>query len=140
MKKLLLAGLLAVLLTAVPASAQSDFDGTWTIDLTKSVMPTKANVYLLQNGIYQCKSCVPIVNIKADGQDQPVAANPYYDTISIKVVDDRAIEETKKKGGRVVETSKTTVWPDGSSATFEFTDNSHTNSDPVIGKGIRSVA
>src|SRR3984893_3913062 len=98
-------------------------------------MQTKAEVYLLQNGIYQCKSCVPIVNIKADGQDQPVAGNPYYDTISIKVVDDRTIEETKKKGGRVGETSKTTVSPDGSSATFEFTDNSHTNSDPVIGKG-----
>ena len=63
MKKLLLAGVLAALLAAVPARAQSDFDGTWRIDLTKSVMPTKAEAFLLQNGIYQCKSCVPIINI-----------------------------------------------------------------------------
>jgi len=51
MKKLLLAGLVAALLAAVPARAQSDFDGTWRIDLSKSVMPTKAEAFLLQNGI-----------------------------------------------------------------------------------------
>jgi hypothetical protein len=135
MKKIVLIGLLVMLLKPVAAMAQSDFDGTWKIDLAKSVMPAKPDVLLLQNGTYQCKSCVPIINIKADGQDQSVGGNPYYDAISIKVVDDHTIEETKKKGGRVVATSKTTVSPDGSSATFEFTDNSHTNSDPVIGKG-----
>jgi hypothetical protein len=135
MKKLLLAGLLAALLTAVPARAQSDFDGTWRIDLTKSVMQTKAEVYLLQNGIYQCRSCVPIVKIKADGQDQTVAANPHYDALSVKVLDDRSIEETKKKASKVLAISKMIVSPDGGSATFEFTDNSPTNGDPITGKG-----
>jgi hypothetical protein len=135
MKKLLLAGVLAALLAAVPARAQSDFDGTWRIDLTKSVMPTKAEAFLLQNGIYQCKSCVPIINIKADGQDQTVTVNPYCDAISVKVLDDRSIEETQKKTGKVVAISKMIVSPDGRSATFEFTDNSQTNTDPIIGKG-----
>jgi hypothetical protein len=116
MKKLLFVGLLAALLTAVPASAQSDFDGTWRIDLTKSVMQTKAEVYLLQNGIYQCKSCVPIVKIKADGQDQTVAANPHYDALSVKVLDDRSIEETEKKAGKVLAISKMIVSSDGGSA------------------------
>jgi hypothetical protein len=36
-------------------------------------MPTKADVFLLENGIYQCQRCVPVINIKADGQDQSVA-------------------------------------------------------------------
>ena len=85
-------------------------------------MQTKAEVYLLQNGIYQCKSCVPIVNIKADGQDQSIAGNPYYNAISIKIVNDQIIEETQKKNGKIVATSKTTVSPDGNSAIFEFTD------------------
>jgi hypothetical protein len=133
MRKLLLVGLAAFLIP-VSAMAQSDFDGTWKIDLAKSVMSTKPDVLLLQNGTYQCKSCVPIINIKADGQDQSIGGSPYYDAISIKVVDDRTIEETQKKNGKVLATSKTTVSPDGSSATFEFTDNSHTNSDPIIGK------
>jgi hypothetical protein len=47
-------------------------DGAWRIDLSKSVMPTKADVFLLENGIYQCQRCVPVNNIKADGQDQSV--------------------------------------------------------------------
>jgi hypothetical protein len=89
MRKLLLVGLLAALVTPVLARAQSDFDGTWRIDLSKSVMPAKADVFLLQNGTYQCKSCVPIVNIKADGQDQSIAGNPYYDAIGIKIVNEK---------------------------------------------------
>jgi hypothetical protein len=97
MKKIVLIGLLLMLLKPIAAMAQSDFDGTWKIDLAKSVMPAKPDVLLLQNGTYQCKSCVPIINIKADGQDQSVGGNPYYDAISIKVVDDHTIEETKKK-------------------------------------------
>ncbi len=122
MRKLLLVGLLAALVTPALARAQSDFDGTWRIDLSKSVMPAKADVFLLQNGTYQCKSCVPIVNIKADGQDQSIAGNPYYNAISIKIVNDQIIEETQKKNGKIVATSKTTVSPDGNSAIFEFTD------------------
>ena len=112
MKKIVLVGLLVALLIPVTAMAQSDFNGTWKIDLSKSDMRTKQDVFLLQNGIYQCKSCVPIINIKADAQDQSVTGNPYYDAISIEVVDDRTIEESQKKNGKVAATSKITVSPD----------------------------
>jgi hypothetical protein len=56
--------------------------------------------------------------------------------MSIKVVDDRTIEEVDKKGGKIVATSKTVVAPDGKTASFEFTDSSNTNGDPVTGKGM----
>jgi len=59
MKKLLLGGLLMGFLMPVLAIAQSDFDGTWKVDLNKAVMPNEPDVFLLQNGIYQCKTCVP---------------------------------------------------------------------------------
>ena len=134
MRELLLVGLLRALLMPVPARAQSDFDGAWRIDLSKSVMPTKADVFLLQNGIYQCKTCVPIINVKADGQDQSVTGSPYYVAVSVKVLDDRSVEETKRKNGKVVAVSKMVVSPDGSSATFEFTDNTYANGDPIAGK------
>ena len=98
-------------------------------------MPTKADVFLVQNGTYQCKSSVSIINIKADGQDQSIAGSPYYDAISVKVVDDKGIEETEKKNGKVVAISKMVVSPDGSNVTFEFTDNSHANAEPIGGKG-----
>lgn len=135
MKKLFLIGWLMGFLMPVLAIAQSDFDGTWKIDLNKAVMPNDAEVFLLQNGSYQCKTCVPGINVKADGQDHSVSGNPYYDTISIKVLDDRSIERTEKKDGKTVATSKMIVSPDGNTATFEFTESSNTNADPVISQG-----
>jgi hypothetical protein len=135
MKKLLWLGLLVALLMPAVAIAQSAFDGTWKGDLSKSQMPKKPDVYLLQDGMYHCKTCVPPVDVKADGQDHKVTGHPYYDTISIKVVDDRTVEETEKKDGKIVTTSSMMVSPDGKTAHFEFTDSSATNADPVTGKG-----
>src|SRR5271157_3456555 len=130
MKKLLWTGLLVSLLMPVLATAQSGFDGTWKIDMNKAEFPKKPDVYLLQNGMYECKTCVPPVKIKADGQDQTVAGHPYYDVAAIKVISDHEIEETDKKGGKVVATSKTVISADGKTMTFEFSDSSNSNAAP----------
>ncbi len=135
MKRLVQTGLLIALFIPTVAMAQSSFDGTWKIDLSKIELPKKPDVMLLQDGMYQCKTCIPAVNIKADGQDQKVSGDPYVDSMSIKVVDDHTILETDKKGGKTVGTSTTTVSKDGATATFEFTDSSNTNGAPVTGKG-----
>ena len=135
MKKLLFVGLAILLLMPVVASAQNAFDGTWKIDLKKAEFPKKPDVYLLQNGMYQCKTCVPPIDVKADGQDQKVTGHPYYDSVAIKVVNDHEIEETDKKNGKTVATSKMTVSSDGNTLMFSFTDSSNTNADPVTGKG-----
>jgi hypothetical protein len=135
MKRLFQTGLLIALFIPTAAMAQSSFDGTWKIDLSKIELPKKPDVLLLQAGMYQCKTCIPAINIKADGQDQKVSGDPYLDSMSIKVVDDHAIFETDKKGGKTVGTSTTTVSKDGATAAFEFTDSSNTNGAPVTGKG-----
>ena len=127
--------LLLCLLTPGLAMAQSAFDGTWKVDVKTAKFPEKPDVYLLQDGMYHCKTCAPPVDVKADGQDQKVSGHPYYDTKSVKVVDDRTIEETDKKNGKVVVTSKTWVSADGNTLMFEFNDGSATNADPVTGKG-----
>jgi len=135
MKKYLLTGLLAAFLAPACAMAQNAIDGTWKIDLSKVQMPSKPDVFLLQNGTYECKTCAPAYGIKADGTDQKVSGHPYYDMVAVKVVDDSSIQSTQKKGGIVVTTSTTTVAADGKTAKFEFTDSSDTSSDPVTGKG-----
>ena len=135
MKKLLFVGLAILLLMPVVASAQNAFDGTWKIDLSKAEFPKKPDLYLLQNGMYQCKTCVPPIDIKADGQDQKVTGHPYFDSMAIKVVNDHEIEETDKKNGKTVATSKMTVSSDGNTLMFSFSDGSNTNADPVTGKG-----
>src|SRR6202044_2370155 len=134
MKKLLWLGLLSFL-TPVLVTAHSAFDGTWKVDMSKVEFPKKPDVYLLQSGMYECKTCVPPIKIKADGQDQTVMGHPYYDTAAIKVVGDHEIEETDKKNGKTVTTTTTTVSADGNTLTFEFSDSSNTNAAPVTGKG-----
>ena len=131
----LLASLLGMCLIPTLAIAQSAFDGTWKIDLNKLQMPKKPDVLLLQNGMYQCKTCVPAVSVKADSTDQPVSGHPYFDTMAVKVVDEHTIQETAKKAGKVVSNSTTTVADDGKTAAFEFTDTSANSPEPVTGKG-----
>ncbi|HEX9201070.1 MAG TPA: hypothetical protein VF865_16035 [Acidobacteriaceae bacterium] len=135
MKKLVLVPL-GALLFALPAIAQSAFDGTWKIDMSKVAFPKKPDVFVLDKGMYACTSCTPPYNIKADGSDQAVTGHPYTDSIAIKVVSDHQIEETDKKGGKVVATSTSTASADGKTIAFTFTDSSNSNGGaPVTGKG-----
>ena len=136
MHKRLVFWLAGAILVSVPALAQSAFDGTWKFNLNDAQFSKKPDVFVLKDGRYQCKTCVPPIDVKADGTDQPVTGHPYFDSVAIKVVDDRTVEETDKKGGKTVTTAKTVVSPDGKSATFEFSDSSNTTGDPVTGKGI----
>jgi hypothetical protein len=129
------------LLFPIAALADGPFDGTWKVDMSKVQMPKKPDVLVLKDGMYECKTCVPPVNIKADGQDHAITGHPYLDSIAVQVVDAHTIKETDKKGGKVVATSTTTVAADGKTAHFEFSDSSNTNSAPVTGNGeLKQVA
>jgi hypothetical protein len=120
----------------MPAVAQSAFNGTWKIDMNKVDFSKKPDVFVLQNGMYDCRTCTPPYKVKADGTDQAITGHPYVDTIAIKVVNDHQIQETDKKGGKVVGTSTTTISADGKTASFTFSDSSNTNGGPpVTGKG-----
>jgi hypothetical protein len=116
------------------ATAQSAFDGTWKVNMNKVELPEKPDVFLLQNGMYECKTCTPPIKVKADGQDQAVSGDPYRDTAAIKVISDREIQETDKKNGKTVGTATTTVSPDGNTLAVEFSDSSNSNAAPVTGK------
>jgi hypothetical protein len=135
MKRILFLAMFGLSLTPVFAAAQSAFDGTWKIDMNKVDFPKKPSEYSLQNGMYECKTCVPPVEVKADGTDQPVSGHPYYNSAAIKVISNSEIEETDKKDGKVVATQKMMVSPDGKTMTVEFSDSSNTNGPPVTGKG-----
>ena len=132
MKKLFFLVALAALLMPTLAMAQSAFDGTWKIDMNKVDFPKKPDMFLLQNGMYECKTCTPPYKVKADGTDQPVSGHPYFDSVAITVVNDHEIQETDKKGGKVVATSTTTISPDGNTAMYTFSDASNTNGGPPV--------
>lgn len=130
MKKLLWFGVVCVLLMPGVAKAQSALDGAWKFDMSKSQLLTERRHYLLQNGVWHCWSCQPPINIKADGQDHNYVG-ACLDTENVTVVDDRTIEVTTKKDGRVTEQTKITVSPDGKMLTMAATVTCRQDVGPV---------
>ena len=114
-----------------PALPRSPFDGTWKIDLSKTVQPAKPDVYLLKEGKFQCPTCDPAISVKADGTDRQIAGSPCYDTVNIKVLSEWAIEETDKRKGKPVRTLRIEVSRNNDEANFNLTDMCNKNSDPV---------
>jgi hypothetical protein len=129
MKKLLF----LILMVPVLAWSQSPFDGTWKVDLGKAKFPKKPDEYLLKDGMYECKTCVPTVKIKADGQMQAVSGHPYYDMQMVKVVDDKTVETATSKGGKDAGKSTMTVSADGNTLTSNWTYYLNPSGGPVSG-------
>jgi len=107
---------IGLLLLPALCFGQSAFDGTWRPDPQRPSHP-KTETALLANGEYQCPTCTPPYTAKADGHDQPIQGHPYFDTITISIVDDHTITKIGKKDGRVVADTKVTVAADGATKT-----------------------
>jgi hypothetical protein len=127
-----------LLMLASPCTtlAASPFTGTWRVNLSESQSATKPEVYLLRDGIYHCQTCDPPVVTPADGHDHPAAGEPCFDSISIKVVNERTIEETDKRRGVRVATRVMIVSTDGQAATDEWTESCNAKGDLVSGKDV----
>ena len=130
MKKLMLTQLF--LTTA--AFAQTPFDGTWVANLDTAQLSKKPHTYLLDKGMYTCSTCVPKINVRADGQDQKITGSDYIDTVAIQIVHANAVAETDKKNGKTVYTDTSTVSADGKTFTDKFEDDSEKT--PVTGEEI----
>jgi hypothetical protein len=129
---------LIVVLLLCPASllAQSAFDGTWKVNLDEVHFPKRADVYMIQDGTYTCDTCVPRLKIKADGQDHPVAGSTYFESASVRVLDDRDLEITEKEKGKVVYSENDGLSTDGNQLTEKITDTASPNGEPVTAEEI----
>ena len=101
--------------------AQSPFDGTWKTNMAESKLSQKPYVFSVNNGMYDCESCAPKINVKADGQDQSVTGQAY-DTLSVQVVDANTIHVTPKKAGKTSVDSTRTASADGKTLTVSGTN------------------
>lgn len=129
MNKLLLS---LTLLASGVVFGQTPFDGTWMAKLDSAKLPTKPDKYTLTNNMYECLTCVPKISVKADGTDQKVTGHPYFDTISVKIVNASSVEFIQKKDGKVMSTDTSTISSDGKTCTDKWTDNSGTQ--PITGE------
>jgi hypothetical protein len=110
--------------------AQTPFDGTWKANLAESKLSQKPYEYSVNNGMYDCKSCAPKINVKADGQDQPVTGQTY-DTIAVQVVDANTIHLTAKKADKTEFETTRTASQDGKMLTITNTNYPADGSQPV---------
>ena len=111
------------LLSPAIAIASSPFDGTWKLRLDSLKVSGKPEVYEVGNGTYACVSCMPAFKIKADGTDQPVQGQDYFDHKAVKVTGPSSVEITNKKDGKIIGTSSISVSADGSTMTRKWTSN-----------------
>jgi hypothetical protein len=114
--------------------------GTWKLNEAKSKMDPngpKNNTVVYSEAGDQMKITVDGMDASGkaihtewtgmfDGKDYPVTGNPGEDTRAYKKVDERTLEFTSKKDGKVVTTGKVVVATDGKKRTVK---SSGTNAD-----------
>ncbi|MGH9735130.1 MAG: hypothetical protein ACRD8A_11145 [Candidatus Acidiferrales bacterium] len=136
MRRNICIAVLTVVLAPALTLAQSGFDGTWKMDLKTAKFDTQPQVMLVQNGMYECKSCTPPTRVQADGIDHAVEGNPYVDAVNVKVLDDRTIVVAAQKKGKTIGTAKDRVSADGKTMFVDFTRASTGNRAPVTGHSL----
>src|SRR5579862_3125267 len=86
--------------------AQNVFDGTWRPDPQKASPNQPPDEVIIMNGQYECRSCKPPYTIAADGKDHEVKSSPYYNSLSISIIDAHTVAKTAKKDGVTVASVK----------------------------------
>ena len=109
-------------------------NGTWKTDIATLKFEQKPDEFALKDGSYTCATCIPPITAVADGQFHPITDRAYYDSLSVKAVDDKTVEFRRKKGDAEVGNNTLTVSDDGNTLTNKFHDASTPN-NPVDGTG-----
>jgi hypothetical protein len=117
MQKLLL---VLLVFLAAPGVAQKAFDGTWRINLQSGEVKGNDR-YALQDGVWHCYTCGPEITVQADGKPHKVSSQPYFDTATVREVDDHTVEITSEKNGKPSGTNKITTSNGGKVLTSEGT-------------------
>jgi hypothetical protein len=114
--------------------ASNALDGTWRIDSEKTKLADRAETHVYKDGRYQCLNCNPKIDVKLDGTPQPLTGSPYADQFSAKVVDENTIETKSYKNGKVVDSSKNVLRPDGNTIDVHYNFYPADGSKPGSGR------
>ena len=131
-----LAGAALLLAAQAAQAAPSPFDGTWKTDMSSVNFSKKPQEHRLKDGVASCPSCTPPYSAKADGAFHPVSGHPEMDAIRVKVVDDRTVDETDRKGGRDVGFTHVVASPDGKTLTLDWKDMTNPNAPVATGRAV----
>jgi hypothetical protein len=123
-----LIGVMALAPLIAIAAATSPFDGTWKSRLDAAQFSKKPNTQLIVKGMYTCSTCVPKIEVKADGTDQAVTGHAYYDTVAVTVLSDASFRVVRKKAGKIIFDDTYKLSADKNALELNFTDQSGTQS------------
>lgn len=126
-----------LLLPILAWATQSLFEGTWNF----APAEFGTEVLLLQDGIFQDSTALPLIKVRANGTDQPNPPDSKTDTAAARVVDDKTVEVTIKRDGKVIEQNRHTVSADGKTIIKEYRLNPEagTGKQPETGKWTLSL-
>lgn len=148
---LLAGGLSLVLVPARALLAQSDpAVGTWKLNAAKSKYnpgpPPRSQTLTISaaaNGVTVMsrgtdgagRPLATDYTVAFDGKDVPVKGSPSYDATSAGRVDANTTELTRRKGGKIVQTSRRVVSADGKTMTITTTGVNE-NGDRISNVGV----
>jgi hypothetical protein len=126
----------SVLMLGAAAQAADNQVGTWKLDVGNSKYspgpPPKESTLKIEAQADGLKFTIDSVDAegkaihteaspKYDGKDYPVTGNPNVDSISLKKINDHAIETSTKKDGKPLTTNRSVVSKDGKTRTSMYT-------------------
>lgn len=131
------AAIAMILLGAAQANGRSPFDGRWRTDLTSLSFPKTPEDILLRDGVYSCRSCLPPVNIAADGNYRPLSGISGIDRRAVEMVDARTIRITDRNGDLAVRENVIRVSADGRRRQIAWKDITRTDAPEISGVTIQ---
>jgi hypothetical protein len=105
------------------ACASTPFAGTWIADPGSTEFSLRPLELSIANGRYKRASCSVADETAADGEEHPLSGNPFFDSMSVRIVDASSIEVAQKSRGRTTWQGSYHVASDLKSMTLEFTDD-----------------
>jgi hypothetical protein len=101
---------------ANPGSHQAS--GSWTINrISENEAGLTTTYKMAGDELTMMQPTGESFTAKLDGKDYPFKGSYSFDTVSLKRIDDRTVEETNKRGGKVISVHTITVSPDGKTLT-----------------------
>ena len=83
--------------------ASTPFAGTWQVDPQHTTFELRSTLVLeLAHGIYKRTSCAVEDMVKADGALHALTDDPYFDAMSVRIVDDRTVDIVQQLKGREI--------------------------------------
>ena len=129
-------------------AAENPFSGTWRFDPAKAhpigPIPRSAIAHIEVDGDNfnfsqeyvgsEGETTNARCHAKLDGKEYAVFGDPNTDVVSLQRVNERKINFTFKKSGKLILTMQATISKDGDTATFTYTD--YTSGKPHNGSSV----